>query len=65
MEQLLVGALCVAKSRRLEPGNLSLSLLPLCHVAGILRALATQLLRSAVVFAGPFDANCFWCGGAQ
>ena len=60
MEQLLVGALCVAKSRRLEPDTLALSMLPLHHVAGVMRALALQLLGGSLVFSGAFDANFFW-----
>lgn len=55
-EALVVGALCIARSRQLAPEESAVCMLPLHHVAGVSRSLAPALLGCTLVSAPPSPA---------
>ena len=61
LEQLVVGAACVAESWRLAPEDVNLNMMPLFHVGGIVRNVLGPLLSGGSLVAAPgFDAGLFW-----
>jgi non-ribosomal peptide synthetase-like protein len=61
VENLAVGALCIATSIRLSSSDCILNMMPLFHVGGICRnLLAPVLCGASVVVAPSFEAQLFW-----
>ena len=61
LEDLIVGAVCLAASGRLGPGSVCCNIMPLFHVGGIMRCILAPLLAGGAVVAMPyFDPHYFW-----
>jgi hypothetical protein len=61
LEALCVGAVCVAQSWALTPGDVCLNMMPLFHVGGIVRNVVAPLVAGGGVLCSPaFDPAAFW-----
>lgn len=61
LETIIVGAVCILISWKLQRTDVNLNMMPLFHIGGIARNLFAVLLSgSAVICALGFDASFFW-----
>lgn len=61
LETIVIGAVCILKSWKLNSADINLNMMPLFHIGGIARNLFAVLLSgSAVICALGFDASFFW-----
>ena len=61
LEDLVVGAICIAAACQLEPSDVCCNQMPLYHIGGIARNVLAPILSGGSVVAMPFfEPSLFW-----